>query len=642
MMAIFFSGDTITGTSDNDFIVASQGGPNHIIYAGDGNDVVYGDHSGFISNQIRTNIADSLLYNLMAPSLSQIWTRDDNPDIANATSITHTSIITNSLVGNQGWIAITVAAGATVTLDVDHGRDSNNADTDTLLRLYQSDGTTLLDTNDDAAVVDTGSTSVRDSYLTYTFATAGTYLINIIEYGAADGNTFEANDEFMLHISLTSQVAAGNAAVGDDSIYGGNGDDTLYGMGGNDNLYGGAGADILNGGAGFDLARYDQAMTGVYARLDGIAVSYGEGVGDTYTAIEGLVGSYFNDIIVGSANADYLFGLGDDDYIYGIGGADNLDGGAGNDNLFGGVGADVLNGGDGFDLARYDGASSGVYVRLDGVAGASGEAAGDTFVSIEGLVGSGFGDIIVGSNSADYLFGLSGDDYLYGIGGADNLDGGAGNDNLFGGVGGDVINGGADFDLARYDSAASGVYVRLDGVTGFSGEAAGDTFISVEGLVGSAFNDILVGSANLDYLAGLGGDDTLYGFGGNDILDGGAANDTLHGGAGNDTLTGGTGSDRFVFTTALGVLNVDTITDFQGIPDDFMLSQAIFTGIGATLDATEFQIGAADASTDRILYDNVSGELYFDADGNGGGLAVLFATVTAGTALGLSDFIMVA
>jgi Ca2+-binding RTX toxin-like protein len=448
------------------------------------------------------------------------------------------------------------------------------------------------------------------------------------------------------------RLEGGNSAdflyggTGDDLVFGGAGIDQLFGDAGNDSLYGGVGADTINGGADFDLARYDQAATGVYARLDGVAGSYGEAAGDTFTAIEGLVGSYFADILVGSANTDFLFGSIGADTLYGLGGADTLDGGAGNDNLYGGTGADALIGGADFDLARYDDATSGVYARLDGVAGSYGDAAGDTFNSIEGLVGSGFADILVGSANADTLTGSGGIDTLYGLGGSDTmfggadgdtLDGGAGNDSLYGGAGADTLNGGADFDLARYDDAGSSVYARLDGVAGSYGDAAGDTFSSIEGLVGSDFADILVGSANADYLLGLGGADTIYGLAGADYIDGGL---------GNDSLYGGTSADQFVFSTALNAAtNVDGIMDFAVNVDDILLSQAIFTQIGTGLDGAEFQLGtAANDAGDRIIYNQATGQLYYDANGNVNGSAdqILFATVTAGTALTINDFVMVA
>ena len=44
---------------------------------------------------------------------------------------------------------------------------------------------------------------------------------------------------------------------------------------------------------------------------------------------------------------------------------------------------------------------------------------------------------------------------------------------------------------------------------------------------------------------------------------------------------------------------------------------------------------------DRLLYNQVTGQLFFDADGNGAGAAFLFATLGAGTVLAASDFVVV-
>jgi Ca2+-binding RTX toxin-like protein len=348
----------------------------------------------------------------------------------------------------------------------------------------------------------------------------------------------------------------------------------------------------------------------------------------------------------GDSTSETIIGNALGNIILAQGGNDNISGGAGSDSLYGGLGADVLNGGADFDFARYDYAATAIYARLDGVAGAYGEAVGDTFISIEGLIGSRFNDVFVGNNiNGDYLSGLDGNDTLYGLGGTDSLDGGAGNDNLYGGAGndnlyggagGDTLNGGTGFDLARYDNAATLIYARLDGVTGSYGEAVGDTFTSIEGLVGSYFGDYLIGNnTNGDYLYGLGGNDALYGLGGADRLDGGT---------GNDTLYGGTGADQFVFNSTLNAAtNVDLITDFQAGIDDIVLSQSVFSGIGTSVNANEFQLGTgANDTGDRIIYDQASGQLYFDADGLGGTAQTLFATVTAGTALTINDFIMIA
>ncbi|MGL4489149.1 MAG: calcium-binding protein, partial [Rhizobiaceae bacterium] len=360
---------------------------------------------------------------------------------------------------------------------------------------------------------------------------------------------------------------------------------------------------------------------------DGVAARVFEGPFPPDPANLPINGTAGNDTLVGNANNNTINGLGGNDTLFGLVGADTLIAGAGNDNLHGGLGADTLDGGSNFDLAWYSRATSSVYARLDGGVGAGGEAVGDRFVSIEGLVGSNFADTFIGGNvSGDYIDGLLGNDTIYGLGGSDTLLGGAGNDNLYGGIGADRLNGGAGFDFAWYKGATAGVYARLDGGAASGGEAVGDTFVSIEGLIGSGFGDTFVGNnANGDYIDGQGGNDTIYGLGGN------------------DTLIGAAGADVFAFNTALNAsTNVDAVRDCAVGVDDLRLSQSIFAGIGATLDASEFQIGMANASTDRIVYNSVTGQLFYDANGNGAGGMTLFATMTAGTALTIGDFVMVA
>jgi serralysin len=175
-------------------------------------------------------------------------------------------------------------------------------------------------------------------------------------------------------------------------------------------------------------------------------------------------GSNFADVLIGDAGANQLVGSG------------------GDDNLTGGLGADTLIGGAGFDLARYDNATAGVAVRLDMPAANTGEAAGDIFIQIEGLVGSGFSDTLVGDGDANYLFGLGGNDVLVGFGGADALLGNDGDDSLYGGAGADQLDGGEGFDFARYDDQGF-VQASLDPGFGNAGAAAGDSFFNIEGLV---------------------------------------------------------------------------------------------------------------------------------------------------------------
>ncbi|MFD0917288.1 calcium-binding protein [Pseudahrensia aquimaris] len=222
----------------------------------------------------------------------------------------------------------------------------------------------------------------------------------------------------------------------------------------------------------------------------------------------------------------------------------------------------------------------------------------------------------------DMIDGGQGDDILYGdffnntfgagvIGGHDTLKGSEGDDKLYGQLGNDVLQGGSDeniidggegFDIASYADAKEGVTVDLNlqgdfqAVNSFSF----DQLVSIEGVIGSAHNDMLiaaedigavmeglegenelVGSAegfdtasyanavvgvnvslellnteqdtnisidrliSIEALLGSAHDDLLSGNGDANSLTGGAGNDDLDGGGGSDSLNGGLGNDEY-------------------------------------------------------------------------------------------------
>lgn len=319
---------------------------------------------------------------------------------------------------------------------------------------------------------------------------------------------------------------------------GGSGDDALEGRGDNDNLNGGLGNDTLRGGAGNDF----------------------------------LSGDFSGQ----AAGADILFGD------------------AGNDMLDGGAGADSLDGGGDYDTASYLSATGAVTIDLATTSLNTGDAAGDTYTSIESINGSNFNDTIRGDNQANQVFGGDGNDVIEGRGGDDGLNGANGNDTIRGGAGNDFINGdfgplggndqlfgdegddlldggaGADlldggdgFDQANYYSALAAVTVDLSNLTANTGDAAGDSYVSIEFFGGSNFNDALRGSAQEEDFFGGDGNDTLEGRGGNDQLNGGIGNDLIIGGTGDDFLIGDgqtpTGNDTFVYADGDGA---DTIGDF--------------------------------------------------------------------------------
>lgn len=232
------------------------------------------------------------------------------------------------------------------------------------------------------------------------------------------------------------------------------------------------------------------------------------------------------------------------DQLTGGRGDDVLDGGAGDDRLAGLGGADVLIGGTGFDLADYAHAAGAVTVNLARPADNLGtDALGDSYVQIEGAVGSGFADLLSDDGGDNLLDGGTGNDTLRDGAGDDTLIGGAGADVFFSGAGADHYFGGSGRDRLDYGQASAAVQLDLLFAAASSGIAAGDLLEGIEVIVGTAFGDTLAGGAGREIFMGGLGADLLSGRGGGDRLYGGAGADTLIGGAGNDVLIGGKGSD---------------------------------------------------------------------------------------------------
>lgn len=102
----------------------------------------------------------------------------------------------------------------------------------------------------------------------------------------------------------------------------------------------------------------------------------------------------------------------------------------------------------------------------------------------------------------------------------------------------------------------------------------------------------------------------------------------LAGEGGNDILNGGNGKDFFVFDTALGAGNVDSIVGYVAANDTIRLDDAVFTqivdnGAGFLASAlfTRNAPGQATDAHDRIIYETDTGDLFYDAGGAGGAAA---------------------
>jgi serralysin len=406
----------------------------------------------------------------------------------------------------------------------------------------------------------------------------------VVDLGTAAGLTGFEN------LNLTTLADGGTGTGEANRMDGRSGDDTLTGLGGNDRLIGGTGLDALDGGNDNDT-------------LDG---------GDDNDALTGGDGS---DSLAGGSGADSVQGgvgidtlLGDDgnDTLRGGDSTDRLDGGLDNDDLFGDRGNDVLFGRAGLDQ----------------------------------LFGGDANDTLQGEAGSDLLLGDGGLDQLFGGADADTLIGGAGGDTLAGGGGADTLIGGAQNDVYRVDATGDRVVetVNITSIIDAGGVDRVEAAVSFNMSTGTARfveNLVLTGSLALSG-TGNGLANTLTGNGG--------AN-ALNGLAGRDVLTGGGGRDAFVFSTALGATNIDRITDFSTVLDTIRIDNAVFRGLTeGALARTAFVAnitGTAADSSDRIIYETDTGNLYFDRDGAGGTARVQFAQLTGGLAVTHLDFLVI-
>lgn len=160
---------------------------------------------------------------------------------------------------------------------------------------------------------------------------------------------------------------------------------------------------------------------------------------------------------------------------------------------------------------------------------------------------------------------------------------------------------------------------------------------------GSQKNDVLDGFGGNDVIRGNRGNDQIFGGDGADNLNGGAGNDVLSGGRGRDTLSGGAGADSFVFDVRVITANADRIVGFNKADDQFLLSSKMFAGLDVgPLAENAFNFGLfATEAEHRIIYDHVSGKIFFDADGAGGADQVMFARVSSFTDLEFGDFTII-
>ncbi|QNN64476.1 hypothetical protein H9L12_09110 [Sphingomonas rhizophila] len=400
-------------------------------------------------------------------------------------------------------------------------------------------------------------------------------------------------------------------ATGDDFIYGGNGRDQLRGGLGADQLFGGANNDLMRGNDGVDyfdggsddgfvsndlgdrVSFYEaRATQGAVADLrTGTISNDGYGNVETMVGIESLGGdTAFVDTFHGNDDPNFLTGSRGD-FLYGHGG---------NDFFQMLSAAAVLDGGDGIDVLNLFVAPNGWLIP---------DTNGDGFAELAAAATSGWsvdlskGSTVDGYGNVGTIAGIENvgsthlDDMLVGDASANVFEGRAGNDILDGGLGNDVLDGGDGKDTASYASASGAVRVTLqnDGTGGSTGAAGTDSLVSIEDVVGSAFNDVITGNSLANALDGSDGDDILRGAGGNDQLTGGAGYDRMYGGTGDDTYIVNDVDDYAYELAGEGQDSVISSIDHQlrAEVEDLTLTGAAAIGKGNASDNVILGNGAA-------------------------------------------------
>jgi Ca2+-binding RTX toxin-like protein len=313
-----------------------------------------------------------------------------------------------------------------------------------------------------------------------------------------------------------------------------------------------------------------------------------------------------NDKLTGGALDDELHGDNGNDKLYGLAGSDQLNGGLGNDAIYGGEGDDLIVGDEGDDpLAANN----------DKLFGESGDDSIEGGYGVDKIDGGTGNDILVGGEGNDKLTGGEGSDLLDGSGGIDQMSGGLGNDTYLVDDSADKIK---ESDGEGTDTVSASVTYSL--------EKAGFT-------------------ENLELESGTG---NINGTGNNlnNLLTGNDGDNILNGKSGVDTLEGGDGNDVFVFdhlTVGVYDILVDFVSSDGTESDTLQVSSSIFKSLSTGVSADNLTTGtiALDAN-DFLVYDNSTGNLYYDADGNGSqSVAIQFAQLSIGAILDANDFSVV-
>ncbi len=598
------AGDDILRLPATSFVMAAGGGFNSRFDGGSGTDVVVasGNVNFMLSDYALTSSAGGsvLLESTVEAAQLMGGAGDNRFDVSNFTgSVTLDGTAGSDTVSEGGNLARftlgdtrLIGAGNRLLSSIEQaslfgGADANEFVLDGYSGVATIDGADGFDTLVQTA--DANFTLDDSNLLSTAFVSLGN-----IERARLTGGV---SDNLLNALGFTGTVtlngAGGNDTVlgghGNDSLLGGDGADLLRGGDGNDILRGNAGSDTLSGGDGTDLldggadvAEVDQVeelgnanyeltdselrtITFFGTVTDGLigieAANLTGGDGDNlldarfFSGVVTLSGGDGNDVLLGTQLLDELNGDGGNDSISGLFGDDAIRGGAGIDRI-------VEQGDGNFTLTDFslDGAGGDGLTSIEEAVLTGGPSANridaSAFSGVVLLLGDDGDDTLLGGSGDDFLDGGKGNDSLAGNGGNDFLDGGSDDSTLRGGAGDDrfalrpgksVLSDDSGIDTLDLTRLFAGAVVDLRLSSDEPQTLSLGTTLRVtgvlEGVLGTAFNDVIVGNSAANIILGGDGDDFIDGDKGADILGGDGGNDTVLGSLGDDLISGGLGND---------------------------------------------------------------------------------------------------
>lgn len=505
-----------------------------------------------------------------------------------------------------------------------------------------------------------------------------------IDAGDGSDLVYGGNGEDLIYAGDGNDIAYGNngddtldGGAGDDELYGGNGNDTLDGGAGSDVVYGDKGddtaiyvlsentgqTDIYDGGKGHDTLRIvltdaEAASAAVQADIAAYQSFLSSNSGGTFafTSFDLTVSSFETlEVVVvpddtgyatitqyaaGNFNWEILepafFSPGFGFDVETVGAvtangftAQNLSNtdltivfaGSGLTYGPGSMGANTPQGGTINSVTFMDGST--VLAVLDGL----NEDAVGLIAALETYPTDGHAAFDAIMDGYEVTFDASA---AAGNAGAnlfaqdDTFVGGAGNDHFRGGAGTDSYDGGSGGDDAiafEFETGGNGVTIDLAAGTTTDTYGNNETFVNIEKVWGSQYDDTMYGNAGNNLFQGEGGDDVIDGRDGYDTV--WYRSEVYHGGVGGVDVNLATGIGLDSFGNVDTLINIESVagTDFDdvlvgdGNDNDFMgfAGSDSFDGGGGN-NAVSFQdeTGGVGAVVDLAL--GTGTDTYGDAD----------------------------